>query len=81
MLTTVLVATNARGMRIGEGHQNARYTDADVDLIREMHEDRGVGCSAISAELGIPLRTVRCICSYERRAQTVEGWRKVVKET
>lgn len=71
------VATNDRGMRIGEGHQNAKYSNETVDRIRAMHEDEGFTCAEIAKRLEIPLRTVRSICDYERRAQTVEGFIEV----
>lgn len=71
------VATNDRGLRIGESHPNCKYTDQVVDQLREMHEDFGMTYKKISETTGIPRHTVRRICSYERRAQTYEKWKKV----
>lgn len=71
------VATNDRGLRVGEYHPNCKYTDQVVDQLREMHEDLGMTYKKISEVTGIPRHTVRRICSYQRRAQTYDKWKKV----
>ena len=71
------VATNDRGLRVGEYHPNCKYTDQVVDQLREMHEELGMTYKKISEATGIPRHTVRRICSYQRRAQTYEKWKKV----
>ena len=71
------VATNDRGLRVGEYHPNCKYTDQVVDQLREMHEDLGMTYKKISEVTGIPRHTVRRICSYQRRAQTYENWKRV----
>ena len=73
------VATNDRGMRIGESHHNCKIKDCVVDRIREMHEDEGIGYRTIAKVLGLSRHTVRDICRYTRRAQTIEKWKKVVE--
>lgn len=75
-----MVATNDRGMRIGQYHHNARLSDATVDRIREMHEDEGLGYKKIAKALDLSLRTVRDICRYDRRAQTYEKWKRIEVE-
>lgn len=71
------VATNDRGLRVGEYHPNCKYTDQVVDQLREMHEDLGMTYKKISEATGIPRHTVRRICSYQRRSQTYDKWKKV----
>ena len=71
------VATNDRGMRIGESHHNCKIKDCVVDQIRDMHEDEGIGYRTIAKRLGLSRHTVRDICRYTRRSQTVEHWKKV----
>ena len=73
-----LVATNNRGMRIGQYHQGSTLSDETVDRIREMHEDEGKGYKAIAKALGVKRSTVRAICIYRIRSQTYERWKKVV---
>ncbi len=74
------VATNDRGLRVGEYHPNCKYTDQVVDQLREMHEELGMTYKKISEATGIPRHTVRRICSYQRRAQTYDKWKKVLVE-
>lgn len=73
----VILAYNEKGFPVGETHYNARISNAMVDLIRERHEDDGLGYRRIAKELGIAYTTVRKICTYDRRAQTPERYKRV----
>ena len=64
---------NERGRRIGEGHQRAKLTDAEVDLIHELRE-AGMSYGAIARKFddvpgGIGKSTVRDICTGRIRGQ------------
>lgn len=64
---------NELGRRIGEGHQRAKLSDADVDLILALHE-AGVGYARIAKKFddlpgGIAKSTVRDICTGRIRGQ------------
>lgn len=72
MKRTLMV--NELGLRIGEDHQNAVLTDAEVDLIRLLHL-RGMGYAALSEKFEVSIWTIGRICRYERRAQTVAGFK------
>lgn len=72
-----MVAINERGLRIGEDHQNARLTDAQIDQMRDLHETHGVDYEALAAMFGISKWAVGRICRYERRAQTPVGYRRI----
>lgn len=71
-----LVKYNARGNRIGESNPRASLTDHEVDLLREMRDERkddgthrySLGFLALRFKL--PKSTVQDICSGRRRAQT-----------
>lgn len=76
-----LVAVNEFGRRIGETHHNAIISDLVVDEIRCRHEDHGRGYLEISMEFDIALTTVRKICTYERRAQTPDHWKRLKRDT
>ena len=54
--------------RIGERHHRARLTDQDVRLLRALHEEWGIGYLALSRKFDAPVRTVRDVCGYRRRA-------------
>jgi hypothetical protein len=73
----VVVGVNERGRRIGETHHNALISDAQVDRMRDRHEDDGLGYRKIAREFGVALTTVRKICTYERRAQTPDRWKTI----
>lgn len=72
----VLVAVNENGVRIGESHPRVRLTDGEVELIRLLHEDEHepVGYRRLAAIFEVSKRTIRDICAYRRRAETVAAW-------
>ena len=72
-----LVATNDRGMRIGESHQNAKLTDAEVDQVRDLHEFAGWGYCEIAAVYGVSKWSIARICRYQRRNQPYFRWKRV----
>lgn len=73
------VAVNERGLRIGEDHQNARFTNRDVDLVREIHEDHGFSYGYIADWFAMSKAQIAKICQYNRRAQTPDAWKVVRK--
>lgn len=72
----ILVAVNANGVRIGESHPRARLTDWEVELIRQLHEDleEPIGYRRLAAIFEVSKRTIRDVCAYRRRAETVAAW-------
>ena len=71
-----LIAINEHGLRIGEDHHNARYTNGEIDMVHELREN-GWGYKRISKSLEMPVRTVRDICNGRRHCQTPAGWRHI----
>jgi len=69
------IAVNERGLRIGESHPRVKLADHDVALIRELHEDHGMGYRALARKFEVSKRTIRDICSYRTRAQTPERFK------
>jgi hypothetical protein len=63
------VLVNEAGYRIGESHPASELSDADVERMRDLHEEAGWGYRRLSAEFQVPKRTVRDICTYRRRNQ------------
>jgi hypothetical protein len=80
-----LVACNELGDRIGEGHRNARLTDAQVEEIRDRFEAHPVGHAAhegyrvLSRAFGVSKRTIRDIVDYRRRNVWPAKWKRVDK--
>ena len=70
-----IVAYNEMGRRIGQTHHRAKLSDAQVDEIRELHEDLNLSYSRIAIMFRISKAAVAMICQYKRRADTVAVWR------
>ena len=70
------IALNERGLRIGQDHQRAVLTDAEVELIRSLRED-GLRYPAIARIFEVSVYTIGRICRFERRAQTPARWMTV----
>ncbi|MCG8994216.1 hypothetical protein [Laribacter hongkongensis] len=76
-MTQVSVPVNDRGYRIGQHHHRAGLTDADVELIRILHERDGLSYTALAYKFEVPKSTIAAICQYKRRAQVVSRWKLV----
>ncbi len=57
---------NHRGYRVGEGHQRAKLSDAQVRAMRKLHE-QGLGYRKLSREFGCGESTARDICTFRTR--------------
>ena len=76
----VFVAVNEFGFRIGQYHPNAKLSDDQIDQIRDMREEQNMRYTDIAAIVGLSKGAIAKICRYERRAQTPERWKKIVKD-
>lgn len=63
------VAINEAGLRIGEDHPKAELTDAEVELIRSLHEADGMSYSQLAEKFEQSKGAIAKICQYKRRAQ------------
>ena len=71
-----LVAVNEQGKRVGEDHPNARYTNAEIEMVLSLR-DEGFGYKRIAKMCDMPIRTVRTICNGQRRCQCPTAWKRV----
>ena len=71
------VAVNERGLRIGDSHQNAKYSDSEVEMVFNLR-DIGWGYKRIAAAVEMPVRTVRDFICGKRRCQFAAAY-KVMK--
>jgi hypothetical protein len=53
--------------RIGQRHWRARLSDGDVQLVRTLHQEHGLGYTALSRKFDQPRATIRDICKYWTR--------------
>lgn len=72
-----LVAVNDDGLLIGEDHPRAKLTDAQVDEMRDLHEDHGWGMRRLARRFNCALSTAHAICTYQSRAQRPAGWKRI----
>ena len=70
------VAVNERGLRIGEDHQNAKYTDGEVDMVLTLRDD-GLSYGEIARKMDMPKSTVRDVCKGNRRCQVADRHKTV----
>lgn len=64
-----VIERNEHNQPVGQSHHWARWTDAEVRWILELHAD-GMSYRKISAKLEIPVSTVAAICRGDIRPQT-----------
>lgn len=55
------------GHRIGASHPRAQLSDADVELIRTLHEDHKIGYGTLASKFETSPWTIRDICTYRTR--------------
>lgn len=77
----VFVALDEDGNRIGETHQNAKLSDAQVDQIRDLHEKDGLSYGQLAERFTVSKVTIQCICNYSRRASTIARWKVLLLHT
>lgn len=53
--------------RHGQDHYRARVPDADVSMIRELHEKHGLGYKTLAKKFEVPVRTIKNWCTYLNR--------------
>lgn len=63
------LAVNEAGLRVGEDHPRAKYTDGEIAMVHALR-DAGWGYRAIAKKLEMPRSTVRNICRGTQRCQT-----------
>lgn len=74
---TKLVGVDDRGYRVGQDNPNAKLTDHEVDLIRELHEGGGLSMREIAEKFEVAKSTIVGIVNFNRRASYPTGWRRV----
>lgn len=72
-----IVGVDARGNRVGEDHRLAVLTNAEVEVVRQLHETDGLTYEVLAEKFGVSKSTIAGICQYRRRAQLPVAWRVV----
>lgn len=61
------INTTEDGKRVGEDHQRAKLSDADVELMRRLYEEGVFGYRSLAKAFCCSRNTVKCIVKYRRR--------------
>lgn len=61
-----VVGVNERGIRVGQWHQRAILTDADIDRMLQLR-DQGFGWKKLAAIFECSARHCRDVCSGKKR--------------
>lgn len=69
-----VVAVNERGLRIGEDHQCAKLTNAEVELMLELRE-QGWSYRRLALSFEISKSHARYIVKGRWRSQCAMGWK------
>lgn len=78
-----LVAINHKGRRIGQDHHRARFTDHEIDLMRQMYEEypvghkKHVGFRKLAAVWECSKAQIVRVCTYAIRAQHAARFKRV----
>ena len=64
-----IIGLNELHRRVGQDHHNAKLTNHDVDLIRDLRESYGLTYESIAEKFECSKSTVRDIVKCNRRAQ------------
>lgn len=70
------VAINDAGLRIGEDHQNAKYTNGEIEMVLALR-DEGKSYGEIARLVEMPKSTVRDIIKGRRRCQCATKWKRI----
>ena len=60
------IISDRSNIRLGEKHQRAKFTDAEVEIMRQLHED-GMTYDQIAEKFDANKYHIGKICRYERR--------------
>ena len=71
-----IVKVNERGLRIGEDHQHATHTDAEIELARQLHAE-GMSYKQLAEKFEVSKSTIAGWVKFRRRGQHPTDWRKV----
>ena len=78
-LQTVQVAIGECGRPIGESAPNAKYTDAEIDMVFELRK-QGYYYHEISKMMDMPVRTIRTVLDGSRRSKHIVGWKTLKRK-
>lgn len=75
MTKRITYAVDEKGNRLGEAHQNAKLSDADVELIRDIYDEGMESLAQIARVFGVSKSCIHHIVNFTHRATTPDAYR------
>lgn len=66
-----------KGNRLGEAHQRAKLSDADVELIRDIYDEGMESMAQIAVVFKVSKSLVNHIVNFRKRATTPDAYRTI----
>ena len=79
MTKRITYGIDEKGNRLGEAHQRAKLSDADVELIRDIYEEGMESMSTLAIVFGVSKSQIDNIVNYRKRATTPAGYRTITE--
>ena len=77
MIKRITYGVDEKGNALGEAHHRAKLCDADVELIRSLHEAGLASYRVLADVFNVSKETVRDIVTFRRRATSPMEYRTV----
>lgn len=74
-----MIGVNEAGRRVGEDHPAADLSDREIELMRDLHENHGIGYRRLARMFEVPRARVQRICKYRVRAQRPTRFKRDAK--
>ncbi len=71
------IRLSAAGQRVGDDHPKVKLTDKEVEQIRAIHEEVGIGYKRLARWFCAPRATIQKICTYARRNVPVAKFKPI----
>lgn len=71
-----LVGFSEFGKRCGASHPRSKLGEYDVELIRTLRSEHGLGIRELAEKFEVSPALISMICNYKRRAVAAVEWRK-----
>ena len=76
-MAVIVLDLNDLKRRIGESHHRAKLTNAEVEVIRQLHAEKAMGYRKLAQKFDVASCTVRNIIKLRTRVQMPTEWRVI----
>ena len=76
-LKTQVIGVTDRGYRVNECHHHCTIPNHVVDVLRDLHEDLGIGYGTLAKIFSMNRYTISKICTYRRRADYATRYKTI----